>query len=197
MDAPADERWRCFVAATLADPARAAVSAYLDQLRATTVGVTWTRPDNLHLTFQFLGNVAAARVPSLTERLRAGLAAVAAFEMQVEGIGAFPSVSRPQVLWVGLTSPAILPLAGTVQRLCDAEGFPPEQRAFRPHVTLGRVRTRSRRDAPDLGFLARDGERRFDTAPVGEVVLYRSRLGAGGARHSPLAVFPLLPLRFS
>jgi 2'-5' RNA ligase len=193
MEAPVDERWRCFVAATLADPARAAVVAYLDELRATTTGVGWTRPDNLHLTFQFLGDVAASRIPRLTERLRAGLAGMAAFEMEVAGIGAFPSVSRPQVLWVGLTSPAIAPLASTVQRLCDAEGFAPEQRAFRPHVTLGRVRTRSRRDAPALGFLARDGARRFGSAPVEEIVLYRSWLGAGGARHTPLAIFPLLP----
>jgi 2'-5' RNA ligase len=193
MEAPADERWRCFVAASLADPARSAVLVYLDELRAATSGVGWTRPDNLHLTFRFLGDVAATRVPSLVERLRAGLTGVMAFEMRVTGVGAFPSVSRPQVLWVGLESPAIAPLAATVRRLCEAEGFPAEPRAFRPHVTLGRVRTRSRRDAPDLAFLARDGARRFEAAPVREVVLYRSRLGAGGARHSPLAIFPLLP----
>jgi 2'-5' RNA ligase len=187
------ERWRCFVAVSLAEPARAAVVEYLERLRATTAGIAWTRPDNLHLTFQFLGNVEASCLPSLTERLRDALASIGSFEMQVGGIGAFPSVSRPQVLWVGLTASEIGPLAAAVHRACAAEGFPPEQRTFRPHLTLGRVRTRGRRDAPDLGLLARDGARQFGGAPVERVALYRSELGSGGARHSALAIFPLLP----
>jgi len=189
----AKETWRCFVAVSLAEPARAAVVEYLACLRATIVGVAWTRPDNLHLTFQFLGNVATARIPSLIALLSAELASIASFEMQVGGIGAFPSVSRPQVLWVGLTSSEIGPLAAGVQRACAAAGFPTEQRPFRPHVTLGRVRTRSRREAPDLAFLARDGARQFGAAAVERVVLYRSELGSAGARHSILADFPLLP----
>jgi 2'-5' RNA ligase len=186
------ETWRCFVAVSLADPARAAVVEYLARLRATSTGVAWTRPDQLHLTLQFLGNVEPARLPSLTGRLRAALASVASFEMQVGGIGAFPNVSRPQVLWVGLTAPEVGALAAGVQGACAGAGFPPEQRTFRPHVTLGRVRTRSRRDAPDLGFLARDGALQFGMAPVTRVVLYRSELGAAGARHSILEDFPLL-----
>ena len=187
------ERWRCFVAVSLGEPARTAVIEYLERMWATTAGVAWTRPDNLHLTLQFLGSIEASCLPSLRERLQGALAPVASFEMQVGGIGAFPSVSRPQVLWVGLTSPEIGPLAAAVQRACAAEGFPPEQRKFRPHLTLGRVRTRGRRDAPDLELLARDGALEFGTAPVERVTLYRSELRPTGARHSVLAIFPLLP----
>lgn len=185
----ADERWRCFVAVSLAEPARAAVVAYLERLRATVAGVAWTRADTLHLTLQFLGDVASSRVPSLIDRWRDALGDAEAFTLRVGGVGAFPNLARPQVLWVGTTSDRVAALVERVQGASEAEGFARERRPFHPHVTLGRVR--SRRDAPDLAFLARDGAREFGSAPVEQIVLYRSELRAGGARHTPLAIFPL------
>lgn len=187
----ADERWRCFVAVSLAEPARAAVVAYLERLRATVAGVAWTRTDNLHLTLQFLGDVASSRLPSLTERWRDALDDVGALTLRVGGVGAFPNLARPQVLWVGTTSDRLAGLVERVQGASEAEGFARERRPFHPHVTLGRVRMRSRRDVPDLAFLARDGAREFGSAPVEQIVLFRSELGPGGARHTPLAIFPL------
>ena len=186
-----EERWRCFVAVTLGDPTRAALIEYLERLRATVAGVGWTRPENLHLTLKFLGDVAPARVPSLTERLRLAVAAEPAFTARVGGVGAFPSLARPQALWIGVGSPRVAALAAAVESACEREGFEPERRPFRPHVTLGRVR--DRRPRPDLSFLARDGDRELGIAPVADVVLFRSELQARGARHSVLARLPLAP----
>jgi 2'-5' RNA ligase len=186
-----DERWRCFVAIDLTDPARSAVDAYLRELRTTMPGVAWTRSENLHLTLAFLGDVAAASVPDVTARLAAALAGVGGFAARATGVGAFPSLARPQVLWVGIAAPPLLVLADVVQEACAAAGIPRERRPFRPHVTLGRVRTRTRGGRADLALLARDGDRDFGAATIERVILYRSELGHGGARHSPLAAFPL------
>jgi 2'-5' RNA ligase len=193
-----DERWRCFVAVDVAEPARTAIAGYLGELRATCPGVGWTRPENLHLTLAFLGDVAASRIASLSESLAARLGGIAAFTARAVGLGAFPSLARPQVLWVGIAAAELGPLADAVQDTCERAGFPRERRAFRPHVTLGRVRARRADGNSDLALLARDGDRDFGAAAVARVILYRSELGRGGARHTALASFALAgPARFS
>lgn len=187
-----ESRWRCFVAVSLAEPARAAVVEYLERLRATVAGVAWTRSENLHLTLKFLGAVVPSRLPGLQDRLRVAVAGESAGTLEVAGVGAFPSLAHPQALWVGVRSRLLPSLASVVDAACEAEGFPGERRPFRPHVTLGRVRSRRRGSAPDLTFLARDGGREFGTAAVTSIVLFRSELAASGARHDALAAFPLV-----
>lgn len=189
----ADERWRCFVAIDLGEPVRTAIASYLAELRATVAGIAWTRPENLHLTLAFLGDVPAARIAPLVERLTDGLRGAPPLAVRAVGVGAFPSLARPQVLWIGIESPDLGAVADAVQSACMAEGLPRDAKPFRPHVTLGRVRARNRRATPDLMRLARDGGREFGRTPVDRVVLYRSRLDASGARHTPLATFPLAP----
>lgn len=193
-DAPSaggEDAWRCFVAVRLADPARAAVAEYLEGLRATVTGVAWARPEQLHLTLEFLGNVAPARIPALEARLADAVGAIEACPAEVAGVGAFPNLARPQVLWVGVRAPSLVALADAVDATFTAEGFARETRPFRPHVTLGRVRERGQRVTPELALLARDGDRAFGTSALREVTLFRSVLGAGGACHSVLASFRL------
>jgi len=138
-------RMRSFIAIRLADPARATVVAYLEQLRATVGGVAWARPENLHLTFKFLGDVACERLPPLVAALRPVAASVQPFTLRVAGVGAFPSLARPRVLWVGVAAPVLPALAAAVERACRDQGFALEARAFRPHLTLGRVRSERHR----------------------------------------------------
>lgn len=186
-----DVAWRCFIAVGLVDPARSAVAEYLAHLRATVPGVSWARPEQLHLTLKFLGNVSPSRLPALEARLADALRAVGADALDVGGVGAFPNLARPQVVWVGVRARCLAALADAVETSCVAEGFAPESRTFRPHVTLGRVRERGRRATPELDLLARDGARTFGSSPLREVTLFRSVLGASGARHSALASFGL------
>jgi RNA 2',3'-cyclic 3'-phosphodiesterase len=183
---------RAFVAIPIADPARAAVVAYLERLRATIGGVAWTRLENLHLTLKFLGNVPADRVADLTARLQAVGLGARPFALQVGGVGAFPSLARPRALWVGVSSPALVPLADAVEAACVAAGCAAEERPLRPHVTLGRVRDTSRKRPPELGFLGADGGKEFGAAPVDAFVLFRSELRSDGARHTALATVPLV-----
>jgi 2'-5' RNA ligase len=185
---PREPTLRTFVAIELVDPARTAVADYLSALRPTG-GVAWTRPENLHLTLKFLGNVATARLGEVTQGLAQATAASAAFTMTVAGVGGFPSVARPRILWVGCKAPALPPLAAAIDAACVRLGFAAEERAFHPHVTLGRVRDGKRGSFP---FLATDGGRAFGTSAAAAVVLFASKLGSGGARYTPLATLPLL-----
>lgn len=186
-----DAPLRCFVAVDLDEPTRATVAAYLGELRTTIPGVAWTHPENLHLTIAFLGDVLPARIPSLTDRLATMVGGIGVFTARVMGVGAFPSLSRPQVLWVGIAAAALAVLATAVQAACEQEGFPRERRPFRPHVTLGRLRSRAERSRAGLAVLARDGGRDFGSTAITRVVLYRSVLDRAGARHFPIATFPL------
>jgi 2'-5' RNA ligase len=188
---PAERReptLRTFVAIELGEPARTAVADYLETLRSIG-GVAWARAEKLHLTLKFLGNVATARLPALTERLAAALRHHPAFELSVAGVGAFPNVARPRVLWAGCKAPSLPAIGAAVDRACVDGGFAAEERAFHPHVTLGRVRERTR---TSFLFLATDGSRAFGASPVSAVVVYASTLGRGGSRYTPLATLPLV-----
>jgi len=150
--------------------------------------VRWTDPATVHLTLQFLGAVPEERLPAVEGAVAAAAAEGAPLHLQVAGAGGFPSARRPRVLWAGLTGD-VAPLAALAAALgtrLAPLGFPPESRPFSPHLTLGRAR--DPRGAPGLASaLAHAG----DGAPpapwrVAEIVLFRSPLGPGGARHEPL-----------
>jgi 2'-5' RNA ligase len=191
---PADPReptLRTFVAIELVDPARAAVADYLATLRPTP-GVAWSQPENLHLTLKFLGNVPTATLPVLTERLADATASQGPFAISVAGVGAFPNLARPRVLWVGCKATPLPTLAAAVDAACVRAGFAAEDRAFHPHVTLGRVRERTRMRFP---FLASDGARDFGASTASAIVLFASKLGSGGARYTPLATLALVDRR--
>ena len=114
--------------------------------------VKWVRPENIHLSLKFLGEVDEAREPELRAALKQASGAGAearAITLHIEGFGVFPHYRRPNVLWAGVTSDAALELLQhRVEQAFAPLGFPTEARAFRPHVTLGR----SRRDATHRDF---------------------------------------------
>jgi RNA 2',3'-cyclic 3'-phosphodiesterase len=152
--------------------------------------VAWTAETNLHVTLKFLGNVDEARLADVAAALGAA-ATVPAFAVDVRGLGAFPSATRPRVLWAAAPgSPAFARLAETVDRALAALGFAPEERGFTPHVTLGRVR-QPRRDVALTEALEAAATRPFGTLRVEGVALMRSELSPRGARYTELATVAL------
>jgi 2'-5' RNA ligase len=145
------------------------------------------RPENWHLTLRFLGStepVARDRVTAEMDAADLG----ARFSVRWGGIGAFPRTRRATVLWLGLEEggPALSRLAATVAEAVEAAGFPPEDRPFRGHLTLSRIRPHQ-----DVTALVDGMEPLGGTMPVDRVVLVRSHLGRGGARYENLEEFPL------
>jgi len=164
----------------LPDDVRQRLATEIERLRPHASDMAWVAPANLHVTLKFLGQVDEARVPALADALRARVAGHRVFDAAVRGLGAFPSPTRPRVLWAGLEE--------TIDACCAGLGFPRETRAFAAHVTLGRVREPRRQ--PALGeALARPAD--VGRVRVERVSLMRSELSPRGARYSELAAAPL------
>jgi len=156
-------------------------------VRDRELPVKWVRPDGIHLTLKFLGDVEDGQESAL----RAALAAAAGLgerseprgvTVHIEGFGVFPDFQRPRVVWAGVApDPALELLQHRVEQAFAPLGFPPEARAFRPHVTLGRAARDARpRDFPGLeGALAALAF--AETVLVSDLDLMHSTPQAGGA----------------
>jgi 2'-5' RNA ligase len=154
-------------------------------------GVAWTAVDNLHITLKFLGAVEDTRLADIAGAL-AKAADRRAFDVEFRGLGAFPTPTRPRVIWAGTAeSPAFTALAAAVEAALGALGVPAEERSFTPHVTLGRVRE-PRRDPALTAALVAATTRPFGTLRVDRVALMRSDLSPRGARYTELDARPLL-----
>jgi 2'-5' RNA ligase len=152
--------------------------------------VAWVARHNVHLTLKFLGAVEAARRDAVARALADAAAGCSCFDLTVRGLGAFPTSTRPRVLWAGLdegAAPAAA-LARRVDQALVALGFAPEPRPFAAHVTLGRVR--APRANPRLAeALAESGA--FGRQRVDRLVLMHSQLSPRGPRYTELATAPL------
>jgi 2'-5' RNA ligase len=187
---------RLFVALPVAAAVAAALDALARRLRRALPpdAVRWTPPDQRHLTLLFLGEVAPDRLTALEQTLRAACGEQPAVDLVAAGIGCFPDVERPRVIWAGvredagrlrgLQSRIAAALASFVQR--------PEERAFHPHLTLGRVNDLPPRDRRALSeCLAREQAGELGRWRASAVLLMRSDLAPMGALHTELASIPL------
>lgn len=181
--------FRAFVAVPV--PALASLVALLDVLSRIRADVKPVEPTQLHFTLSFLGDVPEEAATPLAEAITEAARGVAAFDQPLRAVGAFPSASRPRVVWAGVSDPRpISDLALRVRMELARRGFPGDDRDFRAHLTLARVRSKE-----GLGelvtFLKRHGPDELGTMRVDEVVLFRSRLGPHGPTYDALARAPL------
>jgi RNA 2',3'-cyclic 3'-phosphodiesterase len=142
--------------------------------------VKWVRPEALHLTLKFLGDVDDAREADLRAAL--GQVGGGPATLHIEGFGVFPDFTRPRVVWAGVTpDPALELLQHRVEQVFAPLGFPTEAKAFRPHLTLGRAK-RDARPSDFTGLEAALGTIAFlETVVVPDVDLMESTLQSGGA----------------
>jgi 2'-5' RNA ligase len=182
---------RAFVALTLAPEVEQAVAEFIESMRTARTtrsdGIRWTSRNKLHLTLRFLGNGVAA---STLERLAGALEEIAngtaCFAIGVRGLGVFPNLSRPRVIWIGLESAELSALANDVERAAVAAGIVPERRTFAAHLTIARVRDLNgwselrhaieTAQAPDFGH-----------SLVRSLILYRSILQSDSSVYEELA----------
>lgn len=139
---------RLFIAFGLPPPVREAIAGFQRELQAFPGDVKWEAPEKFHGTIRFLGPTSPSRCDLVREALRAVAAAASPFELIISGFGAFPTMRDPKVFWVGCENRdgALTALAADVSRAMAQIGYPPDERPFHPHITLGRVnRTRRTR----------------------------------------------------
>ena len=187
---------RAFVAVDLPEPIRTAISEQQHALRralSTAPGrdddIKWTRPEGIHLTLKFLGEISERQVTQVTDAL-AGLGSFEPFGLEVKGFGFFPDTRRPRGLWVGVRAPLELgQLAGRVETAMQRLGFAAESRNFSPHLTLARLKVA--RPRPDLvALLEAKRELTLGRFEVSEFFLFESRLSPHGAQYRKVARFP-------
>jgi 2'-5' RNA ligase len=173
---------RLFAAVPVSEPAREQILKLLGKLREAGWPVRWVHDEGLHMTLKFFGEVAPERLDVIAEALRFAAKGAEPLSLELGDLGAFPSRSRPRVLWVGVQAPAGLELLqDRIERGCEAIGFPPEGAPFQPHITLGRLREGQRLPAGGLDDHAEVFEKVSFVAR--QLVLYESVLTTGGPRY--------------
>jgi 2'-5' RNA ligase len=183
------EAIRSFVAVSISEGARRQIAELLGRIRhAPSPAVRWVRPELMHLTLAFLGEVSQGFLTSANGPLAQVARRHQAFAMQLKGLGAFPSPPRARVVWIGTGRgrDEVCALQADVVKALSPVGYQPERRPFSPHLTIGRLRIPAN--------VERVIAAQFKSEPfvVGRVVLYRSVLGPGGPTYTPLSEFPLL-----
>ncbi len=190
---------RAFIAIELPEPIRQQLDQIEKQVqeRAGEAGrkaVRWVPASNMHLTLKFLGEVSTANVQTLARMLQNEASRHKGFELTIGGLGAFPNVRRPRVVWVGTEAPNDL---SVLQKAIEAEtrqlGYPAEERPFSPHLTLGRISQNARPEevtqvAKVLGEM-KVGE--LGRVRVEHLHLFRSDLKPSGAVYTSLYKFKL------
>jgi 2'-5' RNA ligase len=133
---------RAFIAVELPLEIRKTVCAATSKLR-NEIGalVRWVPIENMHLTLKFLGDVSPSNVELLSEMLRAEMDLFNCFELRLNGLGSFPNLKRPRVLYIGIQAPAALEaLQRGIESASSRLGYGSEERGFSPHLTIGRVK---------------------------------------------------------
>jgi 2'-5' RNA ligase len=179
---------RTFVAVETSEEVRSALETVQASLRRQRVRARWVHPAGMHLTLKFLGGIAADQVPRAADALRRAADGQAGFSLTVAGIGVFPDLRRPRVVWAGLSG-GMTPLAALQIRVEDelaAVGFPREERPFRAHLTIGRCSEPAAPEAMAEAVRILSG-RCFGAFEVRELVLFQSELKPEGAVHTALA----------
>ncbi len=179
---------RVFVALDIPDAVRTAIGVFVARLRPACPGARWVHITGAHVTLRFIGEVASERI-ALIQRALSAVAAPASIEMNFHGVGFFPHERRPRVFWAGVEAVSALgDLARAVDEALAPPGFPREQHAFRPHLTLARFAD-SRGLEKLRTAIAAAGSLEFGRAVATEFHLYQSVLKPGGAEYTRLATF--------
>lgn len=172
------------------------VQEALRRVRGARDCVKWVRPDIIHVTLHFLGDVPAARLAAVGDAVARACEGTPAFTLRLAEAGAYPHTRRPRVVWVGLGGQLdlLIHLQKSVERELAELGFPPEDREFSPHLTLGRVRQNADPEAVRALGEAVAGLRIAETQPfrVEAVRVMRSDLRPDGPVYTPLRIVPLL-----
>jgi len=164
----------------------AAIERFIDPLRSIYDGVRWVSRTNLHLTLRFLGNEAPlAQLATMATKLAIVAKETQPFSIIAEGIGGFPNLARPRVIWIGLKSDELIELAAEVRAAALRAGFGDEDYPYAPHLTIARVRDPKR--LTSLRAILKDAhQRNFGLSKIASMALFRSVVGAAGPKYIEL-----------
>jgi len=185
---------RTFVAIAIPEPLNRGLAALQTELSPEVVGCRWTSTLPFHATLAFLGDVRNRDLNQIGKAIAASTGMFEPLEVRLEGLGAFPSATRPRVLWAGLTAPNLEPLLDlreAIVRAVAQAGYRVDDPRFHPHLTLGRIKP-DRGGPSDLtALLERYRGWSGGAFTVDDIVTFASTLGPGGPSYCPISRAPL------
>ena len=185
--------FRGFVAVDI--PPTPALTEFVLQMRKASASLNVVSTDHLHLTLKFLGDTEEGLVPEIATAIRESAAGTRPFEVRVRGTGAFPSPARMNVVWVGVDGAERLArIAAALDASLETLGFARDNRPWKPHVTVARVKGRRDLD-PVRSIVSGYAETVFGTHRVDSIHLKRSVLTPTGAQYSIVESVRLGPFR--
>ena len=178
---------RSFIAIELPDGIKSGLENTQQELKSMQLRARWVKPGNIHLTLKFLGNIDPLDIDNIAGAMDDAAREFAPFTLKVSGIGFFPGIKRPRVVWVGLGSDGqiLFDLQRNLEDRLAVVGFPKEKRAFKAHLTLGRIRDAVHPDIAGRAIqqFARPAGQHFT---ADRIILYKSDLKPTGAEYSKL-----------
>lgn len=177
---------RIFTAVDISEAARRKVSVYIESLRRQfpALRVGWDKPEKLHLTLKFLGDINDERLGKLTAAAANAAREISAFKLRISGTGVFPNPRKARVLWLGVEDAQgnLRKLNEALENECERLGFAREKRDFKAHLTIARLREPEKSKSLAEAHLRENfAAIEFD---VSEMVIYQSELSPQGSRYT-------------
>jgi 2'-5' RNA ligase len=178
---------RSFLAIELPKPILKEIEEVQGDLKLTHADVRWVNPEKIHLTLKFFGNIEESRIDLIFKSIEEVLLKTLPFSLEVRGVGAFPNLRNPRVIWMGLIDgkEVLTSLQKQIEIQLEKIGFQPEDRPFHPHLTLGRMKS-SRGKEELVGKMEKHKEREFGVFQVERLVLFKSDLKPTGPIYTAL-----------
>ena len=150
-------------------------------LRSTRADVRWVNPEKIHLTLKFFGNIEESRIDPIFKSIEEPIRNTPPYSIEVKGVGAFPQLRNPRVIWVGLVNgkEILTSFQKQIETQLEKIGFQTENRPFHPHLTLGRMKS-SRGREEMVGRMEKHREEEFGDFQVERVILFKSDLKPSG-----------------
>jgi len=178
---------RTFIAVEIPEKVISSIARVQEGIKNYGFKIRWVRPESIHLTLKFLGNIEAADTENIGRAAFEASKEYTPLSLQAKGIGVFPGIKRPRVVWVGITGQleTLVRLQKTLDKNLEAIGFPKEKRPFKGHLTLGRIKKKIDTNT-FIEALDTFGNFETETFTADRVVLYKSELKASGAVYTKL-----------
>ena len=178
---------RSFLSIELPKPILKKIEEVQGDLRSTHADVRWVNPEKIHLTLKFFGNIEESRIDPIFKSIEEPIRNTLPFSLKVQGVGAFPNLKNPRVIWMGLVDgrEILVSFQKQIETQFEEIGFQSEDRPFHPHLTLGRMKS-SRGKEELVGRMERHKEEEFGDLQVERMVLFKSDLRPTGPIYTPL-----------
>ncbi len=182
---------RCFIAIELPEAVKSALTGIEEELKKTRADVRWVKPENIHLTLKFLGNIEEKQTDEIIKIMGDVCSRYYPFNLEIRGMGAFPNIKSPRVLWVGIEgNDTLKTLQEEIDKGMETIGFEREDRAFTAHLTIGRFRSFIEKEGL-LKMIKLHEKDPFGSIDVRSLSLMRSDLHPEGARYTKILEIPL------